>query len=98
VELNSNPSLVYTSPTQAWPGQTFFGITSDTPITSIAFSLGPESSGTTPYIDNFSYAGTLSQGDTSDSPELCTFLLIASGLIGMALIGRRVHGQVAQFS
>jgi hypothetical protein len=92
VELNNNPSLVYTaSPTQGWPNQTFFGMTSDTPITSIEFSL-PIGASATPLIDNFSYGAAQSQPQT---PELCTFLLIASGLIGMALVGRRVRGLAA---
>lgn len=86
--------------TQGLPGQTFFGVTSsDTPITSITFSLSPsDSNGATPLIDNFSYAGTLSQSDADDSPEVCTFLLIASGLIGMALIAKRVRGRAAMLT
>ena len=100
VKVNNDASIVYTTgPTQAWsasPTRTFFGFTSDMAISSIDISLPLSSSGT-PVIDNFSFATSLAgttgpPADPTDTPELCTFLLIASGLIGMALMGKRFCG------
>jgi len=99
---NSDSSLfaLNTDTTQGWPAQTFFGLTSDTPFSMIDFYLPASSMGVTPLIDNFSYSTSLAQApvDPSDTPELGTFLLIASGLIGMALMGRRLRRDVAQVS
>jgi hypothetical protein len=100
-KLNNNSTLVYTtSPTPSWPNHIFFGLTSDTPINTIDFYLPSSSIGINPLIDNFSYSTSLAANTSSpsDTPELCTFLLIASGLIGMALFGRRYHHPVPQAS
>jgi len=100
VTINNDPTVVGpTSLTPGFPNRTFFGLTSDTPISSIDFYLSPTSL-ETPRLDNFSYSTSLAQApvDPSDTPELGTFLLIASGLIGMALMGRRLRRDVAQVS
>lgn len=93
--LNGNSSLVYTSsPTTGWPNHTFFGFTStDVPVSSIDFYL-PANSTVTPLLDNFSF-GTAG-ADPPQTPELSTFLLIATGLIGTAVMGRRARRRTAE--
>ena len=78
--------------TSATAPATFWGVTSDTPITSVDFQL----QGTTPtsnsvaFLDNFIY-GTASAGPPPDqTPEAATLLLIGSGLIGLACFRKRV--------
>jgi len=85
VALNDLNFLYSSAPTIGYPTRTFFGITSDVPFTSIAFQLS--ANGTTPFVDNFSFGTTSSS--TTETPEACTFLLIASGLISIARWGRR---------
>jgi len=75
----------YTVPTDPLPTEQFFGITSDTPISTIDLTLlGTAYNGSTyALLDNFSY-GTADAGDMSQAPEGGTFLLIGSGLIAIA--------------
>jgi hypothetical protein len=88
--------IQYTVPTFSQPTLAFWGITSDTPITSIQLAL----QGTTPtsssheLIDNFSF-GTLASGnsDLSAAPEAGTYLLIGSGLIGLVLLRKRLSAE-----
>jgi hypothetical protein len=90
VALN-NLNFTYSSAsTNGWPNNAFFGITSDTSFTTIAFQLPSSATFVIPVIDNFSYgtAGTAQQ-TPADTPEICTFLMIASGLIGLAFWGKR---------
>ncbi len=89
ITLNNMPTVYTSLPTGARPSQTFFGFTSDAPINSIQLSLPASASGITPVLDNFSYG---SEGDPGQTPELCTFLLIASGLIGLRIFRRRLRG------
>lgn len=85
VALNDLNFLYSSAPTIGYPTRTFFGITSNTPFTSIAFQLS--ANGVTPVVDNFAFGTTSSS--TTETPEACTFLLIASGLISIAKWGRR---------
>ena len=72
----------YTVPTDARPTEQFWGVTSDTAISTINLTLlGTAYNGSTyALLDNFSF-GT---ADLSQAPEAGTFLLIGSGLIGIA--------------
>ncbi len=72
----------YTVPTDARPAEAFWGITSDTPISSVTLTLqGTVYNGSTSaLLDNFQF-GT---SDLSQAPEAATFVLIGSGLIGIA--------------
>jgi len=74
----------YTVPTDARPTEQFWGVTSDTAISTINLTLlGTVYNGTTyALLDNFSF-GT-ADSDMSQAPEGGTFLLIGSGLIGIA--------------
>ena len=105
VQLNGDSNQVFTSsPTVAGsgaPSEAFLGFVSSTPISSIDFYL-PSGTGASPLLNQFSYvpSGSGSTGQTGDQdpsqiPELQTFLLIASGLIGMALVGRRARRAAA---
>jgi len=86
VALNDLNFLYSSTPTIGYPTRTFFGITSDVAFTSIAFQL--PANGVTPLVDNFAF-GTTSSSSSTETPEACTFLLIASGLISIAKWGRR---------
>jgi len=79
----------YTVPTNARPNTAFFGITSDTPITSLDLTLqGTSYNGSShALLDNFSFgAASGGVGNMSDAPEAGTYFLIGSGLIGLVLI------------
>ena len=75
-------------PTDALPTEAFWGVTSTTPIASISLTLqGTVYNGsTTALLDNFQF-GT---SDLSQAPEAATFVLIGSGLIGIAILKRRI--------
>ncbi|MBZ5608079.1 MAG: hypothetical protein LAP38_07475 [Acidobacteriia bacterium] len=75
----------YTVPTSNRPTETFWGVTSDTPIPSVDLTLqGTVYNGSTSaLLDDFRYGAA--QG-MSDAPEAATFLLIGSGLIGIAAL------------
>jgi len=75
-----------TVPTFSQPTQAFFGVTSDTPITTIDLTAQPGASYA--FFDDFEF-GTAQV--TSQAPEAGTFLLIGSGLLGLALVRRRVR-------
>ena len=77
----------YTVPTDPLPTEQFFGVTSDTAIATINLTvLGTTFNGSTSaLLDNFTF-GT---ADLSQAPEGGTFLLIGSGLIGIAALKRR---------
>jgi hypothetical protein len=93
-KLNSDSGQVYSSnATPGYPNHTFFGLTSVIPITSVDFYL-PPTSGEVPRLDNFAYGTAAS--DPGQVPEAATSLLIASGMIGMALIGRRSRRPASQ--
>lgn len=98
VQLNGDSSQVFaTAPTTGWPNSTFFGLTSTTPISSLAIYL-PAGVSADPLLNSFTYGTAQSAGvgdpgpgpgDPSDTPEISTFLSIASGLIGMAGASRK---------
>jgi hypothetical protein len=79
----------YTVPTDARPTEQFWGVTSDTAISAINLTLlGTAFNGSTyALLDNFSF-GT---ADLSQAPEAGTFLLIGSGLIGIAGLRKLLH-------
>jgi hypothetical protein len=76
----------YTVPTNARPSEAFWGVTSDTPIASLDLTLqGSTFNGdSVALVDNFQF-GNAAQ-DMSQAPEAATFLLIGSGLIGIAIL------------
>ena len=83
--------------TATQPTTTFFGVTSTEPITwaQVYLITGTVGSDVYPLIDNVSY-GTAAPvvidpppGDTSETPEPVTYLLVGSGLIGLSLAGKR---------
>ena len=82
----------YTVATNSSAPPTFWGITSDTPITSADFTL----QGTTPaggsvaFLDNFQYGTAEAGPPPPDVPEAATFLMIGSGLLGLAILGKRM--------
>lgn len=70
---------------------TFYGVTSTTPFTVVDLSLPGAPVNASALIDNVSYGTALSVSqDPGQTPELGTFLLIGSGLVGMALMRRRL--------
>jgi hypothetical protein len=87
VKINGNPvcpSLTCQAPTFAFPTAAFFGMTSDTPFTSIDLFYPVN---TYAAIDNFSIGKASVQAPpppTADTPEVATLFLCASGLIGLA--------------
>lgn len=94
VGLN-NAVFAYTSgATTGWPTPNFFGLTSDTAFTTFYLQLP---GGNTPFIDNFSYGSEQTQGsgDPPATPEIATFLMIATGLIALAKGRRVLHRAVA---
>src|SRR5260370_28427815 len=66
----------------------YFGVTSDTPFTTIDLSLPAWNTniGTYQFVDNVSYGSAAA----TDTPEAATCLLIRSGLIGLVLLRRRL--------
>lgn len=78
----------YSAPTFSAPTPAFFGVTSDTPFTSL--SLQVPSGATYAFFDNFSWGTAQATGGTgSQAPEAGTFLLIGSGLLALAVTRRR---------
>jgi hypothetical protein len=78
----------YTVPTVGSNTETFWGITSDTPITSIELTVpgATTSSATQALLDNFSFG----ESDLSAAPEAGAYLLIGSGLIGLVILRKRM--------
>lgn len=92
ITVNGNQ---YTVPTSTQPTLAFWGITSDTPITSIQLTLqGTTYNGSSnELMDNFVF-GT---SDLTAAPEAGTYLLIGTGLIGLVAIRKRLSsGKVTQ--
>ncbi len=81
----------YTVPTLTGYTEAFWGITSDTPITSLQFTVpgSTPSSGTEALLDNFSFGAS----DLTAAPEAGTYLLIGSGLIGFVLLRKRLSSE-----
>jgi hypothetical protein len=78
----------YTVPTFSQPTLAFWGITSDTPITSVQLTLAGTTfnSSSNELLDNFSFGAS----DLTAAPEAGTYLLIGSGLIGFVLLRKRL--------
>ncbi len=84
VKVNGNSvcqSATCQIPTFNYPTAAFFGMSSDTPFNSLDFYY-PTS--TYLAIDNFSTAVANTQTPGAETPEVCTFLLCAGGLIGLS--------------
>jgi hypothetical protein len=83
----------YTVPTLSGNTEAFWGITSDTPISSLRLTVpaATSTSGTEALLDNFSF-GT---SDLSAAPEAGTYLLIGSGLIGLVVLRKRMKPEKA---
>jgi hypothetical protein len=78
----------YTVPTYSQPTLAFWGITSDTAISSIQLTLaGTTYNGSSnAFLDNFSFGAD----DMESAPEAGTYLLIGSGLIGLVALRKRL--------
>ena len=95
IQLDSiDVGLVIT--TQARPTRTFFGVTTDAPISQVRITLNSGVINQTQGLfDNFAYgaAGTSGGGGTTDpsgdTPEVATMLCVGSGLMAMRLLRRR---------
>jgi hypothetical protein len=78
----------YTVPTYTQPTLAFWGITSDTPISSLQLTLAGTTynGGSYELLDNFSFGAS----DLTAAPEAGTYLLIGSGLIGFVVLRKRL--------
>jgi PEP-CTERM motif len=65
---------------------TFFGVTSDTPLTTILVSLATNTPSAYILVDNVRF-GT---AQVDQTPEAATFLLIGSGLVGIMALRKRI--------
>jgi len=88
-----------TTAAPAWPSGAFFGLTSttDAPISVLDISLPSSDIGNAPAINNFDYGVILSaqqpppDDGPQDTPEVCTLLMIGSGLFFVARLRRRTR-------
>ncbi len=78
----------YTVPTLTGNTEAFWGLTSDTPVTSLQLTVPATmpNAGTQALLDNFSFGAS----DLTAAPEAGTYLLIGSGLIGFVLLRKRL--------
>lgn len=76
----------YTAPTFNQPTPAYFGITSDTPFTTVdVIAQGTVfNGGTTTFLDNFGFGSELAA-----VPEPASYLLLGAGLAAIGLIRRR---------
>jgi hypothetical protein len=75
-------STPFTVPTFAVPTPAFFGVTSDTPFSTVSLSVPAGS--TYAFFDNFAFGTAQAGQQTGQVPEAGTFFLIGTGLIGFA--------------
>jgi hypothetical protein len=82
----------FTAPTNDKPTPAFWGVTSDTPISSVDFTLQGTAfnGGSYAFLDNFRYGTAQAQGPPPDVPEAATLVMIGSGLIGLAYMRKRI--------
>jgi hypothetical protein len=82
----------FTVSTSMAPPATFWGVTSDTPISSVDFTLAGTSAngGTWAFLDNFTYGTAQTEEPPPETPEAATMLLIGSGLLGLAILGKKM--------
>ncbi|HYL74677.1 MAG TPA: PEP-CTERM sorting domain-containing protein [Bryobacteraceae bacterium] len=82
----SVPAGQYSVPTNALPTPAFWGITSDTPFSTVDLTLQGTvfNGGSKGFMDNFAFGSA-----TPDVPESSTSILIGSGLAGIGLLRRR---------
>jgi hypothetical protein len=83
----------YAAPTLDQPNRAFWGVTSDTPISYVDFTI-PDATwngNTVAFLDNFRF-GTAqgTEEPPADTPEAATLLLIGSGLVGLASLRKRI--------
>lgn len=88
ITVNGTP---YTVPTYSQPTLSFWGITSDTPITSAQLTLqGTTYNGSSnALMSDFSF-GTEQISQVQTAPEAGTYLLIGTGLIGLAILRKKL--------
>lgn len=88
ITVNGNQ---YTAPTFSQPTLAFWGITSDTPISSLQLTLqGTTYNGSSnELMDDFVF-GTAGADDLQTAPEAGTYLLIGTGLIGLVALRKRL--------
>lgn len=81
----------YTVATNPAPTPAFFGVTSDTPFSTITLSLqGTVFNGDSlAFLGDFQY-GAAALDQMGQAPEAATFLLIGSGLIGLIALKKRI--------
>ena len=82
----------YTVPTNNRPNTAYWGITSDTPISTVDLTLqGTTFNGSShALLDNFRFGTAQGGTDPETAPEAGTYLLIGTGLIGLVLFRKRV--------
>jgi hypothetical protein len=85
-QVTLNSGQVFTVNTAIRPTRTFWGVTSDTPITFADFAVLGTTNGnsTAGLMDNFRYGTTANTA--AATPEVSTMLLIGTGLIGIRLL------------
>lgn len=77
----------YTVATANRPNRTWFGITSDTPFTTLQIAAqNPNPSSPRPILDNFEFGDT--GAPTDPVPEVPTFLLMGTGLASLRYASR----------
>jgi len=81
-------STPFNVPTSSTMPPTFFGVTSDTPFSTIDVQI--PTGGTYTFFDNFQW-GTAQTGGGSQVPEAGTFLMIGTGLVGFAIFRHKVR-------
>jgi hypothetical protein len=88
----------YTVPTNALPNVAFWGVTSDTPISTIDLKLQSAVFNGTSHalLDNFKFGTAQAIDPPSETPEAATFLLIGSGLIGFVALKKRLSLRASQ--